>query len=449
MDSGYITVDEVNGREIFYWFIPAETNADTAPLVLWFTGGPGCSGLSALINENGPLKVDPVTKGLKRSDYSWTKYANVLWLEQPAGVGFSYSKTAADYNTNDTQAASDNYKFIQNWLKAFPQFQGRDLWLTGESYAGMYIPTFAYNIVSGSDKALFNQFKGWMLGNPVLFCNPSGLDKAGSLPLQFNRFFYNGLVSWTNFDKWNKLGCNSNVSDACINFFNDVQNAIGVIDQQLALAESVGSNQPDLDPDNLYQDFCLGNGTLDQAHVLNEQCEPTGDLTTLYFNRQDVQKALHAKVGTTWSVCTSNINYNSNYADQGLIPFLKNIFKLKPSLHILYYSGDVDIATVPLQITQACMAQLCDVVTPLKTWRPWRVNGWHAGYVENFDRYTFATVKGAGHEVPTYQPFFALNMFERFLHKQNLDDNVVVPLRAVSKHRRQGDVLRELLNKYQ
>jgi serine carboxypeptidase-like clade 2 len=389
-----------------------------------------------------------VTKGLTRSDYTWTQYANVLWIEQPAGVGFSYSETAADYNTNDTRAASDNYVFIQNWLKKFPQFQGRDFWLTGESYAGMYIPTFAYNIVSGPDKALFDQFKGWMLGNPVLFCNPYGLDASGSLNLQFNRFFYNGLVSYTNYDKWNKLGCPQKVSAACQSFFNDVETAIGVIDQQLASAEdSASGNQPDLDPDNLYQDFCIGNGTLDQAHVLNEACSPIGDLTSNYFNRRDVQQALHAKVGTVWQVCTGNINYDSNLANEGLIPFLKKIFKLKPSLHILYYSGDVDIATVPLQITQACMSQLSDVVTPTKSWRPWRVNGWHAGYVENFDRYTFATVKGAGHEVPTYQPFFALNMFQRFLTKQSLDDVQVAPVKAQPRHRRQGDVLRELLSK--
>jgi len=286
-----------------------------------------------------------------------------------------------------------------------------------------------------------------MVGNPVMFCTPYGLDATGYYPLQFNRYFYDGLISYVNYAKWGKLGCNDKVTNECVKFFNHVQNEIGVIDQQLRVEMTAlaSANQPDLDPDDLFQDFCSGNGTLNQAHLRNEQCAPIGDLTISYFNRADVQASLHAKAGTTWSVCTDGVNYDTNLADEGLIPFLKDIFKLKPELHILYYSGDVDVDTVPTQITQACLSQLEDVVTTKKTWSPWRVNGWHAGYAETYDRYTFATVKGAGHEVPTYQPFLALNMFQRFLQTQTLDDVQGVTVKSLPRHRRQSDSLKQLL----
>jgi len=328
-------------------------------------------------------------------------------------------------------------------LDEFPRFKGRDFWLTGESYAGMYIPTFAYNILTGSDAGIRDQFKGWMLGNPVIFCQSAGLNSDGYYFYQFNRFFYNGLISYSNYNKWRQLGCNDQITSSCVAYFNQVEQQIGVIDQQLGKAKLDGTSQPDLDPDDLYQDFCSGNGTLNQAHPEGQVCDPSGAITVDYLNRPDVQAALHAKVGTDWSVCAT-LDYNSNLAAEGLIPFLKKIFTLKPSLNILYYSGDIDVSTVPLQVTQACLAELSGVTSLTQGWRPWRVNGWHAGYVENFDRYTFATVKGAGHEVPTYQPFFSLKMFQRFLQQQTLDEDVVK--RPYTRSPRQGDVIRSMFH---
>lgn len=74
--------------------------------------------------------------------------ANVLFLESPAGVGFSYSNTTSDYSTNgDRKTAEDNHVFILNWLERFPEYKNRDLYLSGESYAGHYVPQLAHNIL--------------------------------------------------------------------------------------------------------------------------------------------------------------------------------------------------------------------------------------------------------------------------------------------------------------
>jgi len=442
--SGYITVDQTNNRELFYWFAPAEETPETAPLVVWFTGGPGCSGLLALLEENGPLHIDPVTGGLKRNDWSWTRVANVLWLEQPAGVGFSYSDNPADYNTSDTKAASDNYIFLQNWLQAFPQYQGRELWITGESYAGTYVPTLVYNILTGADNGLSKQLKGFMLGNPVIFCKSFGLNRKNYYILQFNKYFYSGLFGFELYNEWVQAGCNTDITGKCMNMFKAAEKQIGAITQQLKHDRTMTgfyTAQPDVDTDDLYQDFCTGNGTLDTTLSADAQCNPLGVLTQNYLNRADVQDALHAKAGTKWEVCTDALNYDSDLANAGMIPFLQKINKLDAPLSILYYSGDVDIATVPTQVTQACLAELKMKVT--SQWKPWRINGWHAGYTETYERYTFATVKGAGHEVPTYQPAIAYNLFSRFLNNQNLDDvaSSRVQIPATIK---QGDILHQM-----
>ncbi|KAJ6700156.1 SERINE PROTEASE FAMILY S10 SERINE CARBOXYPEPTIDASE [Salix purpurea] len=96
--SGYITVDEKQRRSLFYYFVEAETSPASKPLVLWLNGGPGCSSVGAgAFVEHGPFR--PTTgNSLVRNEYSWNKEANMLYLESPAGVGFSYSANDSFYS---------------------------------------------------------------------------------------------------------------------------------------------------------------------------------------------------------------------------------------------------------------------------------------------------------------------------------------------------------------
>lgn len=80
--------------------------------------------------------------------------ANVLFLESPAGVGFSYSNRTSDYNeSGDSKTAADNYVFLLNWLERFPEYKGRDFYISGESYAGHYVPQLAHTILQHNQKA--------------------------------------------------------------------------------------------------------------------------------------------------------------------------------------------------------------------------------------------------------------------------------------------------------
>lgn len=70
-------------------------------------------------------------------------------MESPAGVGFSYSNTSSDYGTNgDRKTAADNYTFLVNWLRRFPEYRSRDFYIAGESYAGHYVPQLAHHILA-------------------------------------------------------------------------------------------------------------------------------------------------------------------------------------------------------------------------------------------------------------------------------------------------------------
>jgi hypothetical protein len=82
------------------------------------------------------VKPDPQSASdVERNAYSWNSAANLLFVDQPVGTGFSYSRWPLDYVTNEKQVAQQLYDFLQAFFVQFPQFAGRPLFITGESYA--------------------------------------------------------------------------------------------------------------------------------------------------------------------------------------------------------------------------------------------------------------------------------------------------------------------------
>ncbi|GAU31478.1 hypothetical protein TSUD_386420 [Trifolium subterraneum] len=136
--AGYVTVNETNGRALFYWFFEAMTKPEEKPLVLWLNGGPGCSSVGyGATQEIGPFLVDTDGKGIKFNNFSWNKEANMLFLESPIGVGFSYSNTTSEYAQ------------------------------LGDDFTGKYVPELAELIIDrNNNSSLHIDLKGILLGNP-------------------------------------------------------------------------------------------------------------------------------------------------------------------------------------------------------------------------------------------------------------------------------------------
>ncbi|KIM53415.1 hypothetical protein SCLCIDRAFT_31895 [Scleroderma citrinum Foug A] len=99
---------------------------------------PGSSSLVGLLFENGPIYIQN-DYSASENQYSWTKVADYVWIDQPVGTGFSTCDSEG-YIFDEDQMASDFMGFLENFVKVFPQLAKRPLYLTGESYAGMYIP---------------------------------------------------------------------------------------------------------------------------------------------------------------------------------------------------------------------------------------------------------------------------------------------------------------------
>jgi len=130
--SGYIRLTKTN-KNYFFWFFESRSDPAKDPLVLWLTGGPGCSSQLALFAENGPCTIDGTNT--KTNKYSWNTKANLLYLDQPSGTGFSYGDERKTHNEKDV--SQDMYLFVTLFLQKFEKYRNLPLFLFGESYAGV------------------------------------------------------------------------------------------------------------------------------------------------------------------------------------------------------------------------------------------------------------------------------------------------------------------------
>ncbi|KAG0565744.1 hypothetical protein KC19_7G011700 [Ceratodon purpureus] len=167
--AGYVNVEGDIGRHLFYYLAESPKNCSGKPLVLWLNGGPGCSSMgNGWAEELGPFHITENGTGLVLNTKSWIRYANLLFLDSPTGVGYSYSDNPEEnHSGGDARTAEDSYTFLIRWLERFPEYKTRDFYITGESYAGHYIPQLAALIHErNKDAELKINLKGIMVGNP-------------------------------------------------------------------------------------------------------------------------------------------------------------------------------------------------------------------------------------------------------------------------------------------
>eukprot|EP00700_Malawimonas_jakobiformis_P003004 EC725415.1.p1 GENE.EC725415.1~~EC725415.1.p1 ORF type:complete len:202 (+),score=24.41 EC725415.1:62-667(+) len=137
--SGYLVANASADSKLFYWFTESQNDPANDPFVLWLQGGPGCSSMIGLFNELGPYKVQPDLT-LQDNPYSWNTVANMLFLDQPVGTGYSYFGRQDGLVINQEQMAENVYTALIAFFGMFPQYLNNPFFITGESYAGKYIP---------------------------------------------------------------------------------------------------------------------------------------------------------------------------------------------------------------------------------------------------------------------------------------------------------------------
>ncbi|KAF3772857.1 Serine carboxypeptidase-like 45 [Nymphaea thermarum] len=342
--AGYITVDRKGERALFYYFVEAETEPSSKPLVIWFNGGPGCSSVGVgAFSENGPFR--PSGNILVRNEYSWNTEANMLYVETPAGVGFSYSRNISDYQgMNDERTGKiyvtsrDNLAFLRRWFVKFPEYKNRDLFITGESYAGHYIPQLAELLIRANKQQKEFNLKGIALGNPLLDFYIDFNSRAEFL-------WSHGLISDSTYRIFSR---NCTYPRYISEYFRGNVSSICV----LVISTVVREMSKFVDAYDVTLDVCISSQKM-QSLVLSPM-QMTGkidvcveDETVNYFNRKDVQRALHARLAgvSEWQVCSSILDYNMLDLAIPTISLLGSI--VKSGIPVLVYSGDQD-SVIPL-----------------------------------------------------------------------------------------------------
>ncbi|CAH1453942.1 unnamed protein product [Lactuca virosa] len=389
--AGYVDVDVKAGRSLFYYFVEADKDADRKPLTLWLNGGPGCSSMGGgAFTELGPFFPQGNGRGLRINKESWNKASNLLFVESPAGVGWSYSNTSSDYTTGDANTARDMHTFLMYWYKKFPSFRSRDLYLTGESYAGHYIPQLAIALLDHNAHSTGFKFKikGVAIGNPLL-----KLDR--DVPAVYEYYWSHGMIS-------DEIGLT--IMNGC-NFedytFASPHNESVALEQELRLKKTVTKM-------SFGVDVCM---SLERR---------------FYFNLPEVQQALHAnrtKLPYSWSMCSGVLNYKDDDGNINILPLLKRIIQNK--IPVWIFSGDQD-SVVPLLGSRTLVRELAhELEFPITVpYGVWFHKGQAGGWVTEYGKLlTFATVRGAAHMVPYAQPSRALHLFSSFIRGIRLPNN--------------------------
>ncbi|XP_029945667.1 lysosomal protective protein [Salarias fasciatus] len=416
--SGYLQTRP--RRYLHYWFVTSQRDPVKDPLVLWLNGGPGCSSLDGFLSENGPFHVRDDGATLYENPFSWNKIANVVYLESPAGVGYSYSDDG-EYSTNDTEVAEDNYRALQNFFAKFPNFTQNEFYIFGESYGGIYAPTLSLQVATGPAKI---NFKGFAVGNGLssFALNDQSLIYFG---------YYHGLFGE---DLWRDLNMNCCDKGSC-DFYNSSSETCRIlVNEAFGIVYNSGLNEY-----ALYLN-CEGYGRSHRgyqwamSHLFknfrkdphtHKVTDPVSSPTSLgivppcinstaqanWLNRGDVRKALHIPdILPAWDICSDDVGMKYKIVHSTMKDEYLKLLSL--GLRALVYNGDTDMACNFLGDQWFVEDLGMEETTKYQTWLH---DKQVAGFYQQFGNITFMTVKGAGHMVPQWAPGPALHLFESFI----------------------------------
>ncbi|KAG0535351.1 hypothetical protein BDA96_04G358900 [Sorghum bicolor] len=402
MYGGYVTIDDNNGRALYYWFQEADTaDPAAAPLVLWLNGGPGCSsiGLGAM-QELGAFRVHTNGESLLLNEYAWNK-------ESPAGVGFSYSNTSSDLSMGDDKMAQDTYTFLVKWFERFPHYKYREFYIAGES--GHFIPQLSQVVYRNRNNSPFINFQGLLVSSGLTNDHE---DMIG----MFESWWHHGLISDETRDSGLKVCPGTSFmhpTPECTEVWNKALAEQGNINPYTIYTPTC-----DREPSPYQRRFWAPHGRAAPPPLMLPPYDPCAVFNSInYLNLPEVQTALHANVSGIveypWTVCSNTIFDQWGQAADDLLPVYREL--IQAGLRVWVYSGDTD-SVVPVSSTRRSLAAL---ELPVKTsWYPWymapterEVGGWSVQY----EGLTYVTVRGAGHLVPVHRPAQAFLLFKQFL----------------------------------
>ncbi|XP_021761068.1 serine carboxypeptidase-like 10 isoform X2 [Chenopodium quinoa] len=320
-ETGYVGVGENEEVQLFYYFVKSEKDPENDPLILWLTGGPGCSGLSGVILEVGPLIFNTSACNwhskaptYQLNPFSWTKVANIIFVDSPVGAGFSYATNPKGYYTDDLLSSRHVHQFLRKWLVDHDGFISNPLYVSGESYCGMTVPIIVQEIINGNKVGIqpILNLQGYILGNPTTWkedSTKSRYDFAHRVSLLSDELYAS-----------TKASCYGTYKDVIMDGINCTQNL-----------QAISNNLDPVYTNHVLQPRCVSNQTCQSSMY---------QLLSYWADDTQVRAVLHIQKGTKgpWVRCNystaytknvgSTIDYHQNFTQEHIRALIFSFFSM-------------------------------------------------------------------------------------------------------------------------
>ncbi|KZV50996.1 serine carboxypeptidase-like 50-like [Dorcoceras hygrometricum] len=394
--SGYLSVNSSTSSAIFYAFYEAQSPYNNTPLsqlpiLIWLQGGPGCSSMIGNFYELGPWRVNQQFS-LDPNPGSWNKIFGLLFLDNPIGTGFSIADSIEEIPRNQYGVAEHLFEAIQKFVALDKSFRSRPIYITGESYAGKYLPALGY----------------YTLHKNALLPSEGRVNLAGVA-------IGNGLT-----DPEIQVGTHA------VHTYN-----LGLInDKEKSLLEKL-----QLEAIELVKSGDWSEATYARTRVLNTLENMTGlatlydfrrlipyqdDLVATFLNNVEAKKALRAKESIIFETCSDVVE---NVLHDDVMKSVRYMVEfLVKNTKVLLYQGQCDLRDGVVS-TLAWVKKMdwegIDEFLEAER-RIWSVGGKLAGYVQKWESLSHVVVLNAGHLVPTDQPVNSRVMIEDWVLEKGL-----------------------------
>lgn len=403
--SGYFTTAPETNNTMFFWYFEAQKPTEpNPPLLIWLQGGPGGSSMFGLFSEMGPYELQPARENGKyeavRRDITWNDKYGMLFIDNPVGAGFSFTTTEDGYCTDTKKCVSENlYSLLQQFYRAFPEQQQSKLYITGESYAGHYVPGIGAYIHNQNQNLPLGDLRIPLAGVAI---GDGWIDPVNMVNAYPDLMYYTGLIGWSQKKTMETL-CHQTTD---LIKQGKMYDAFTVWDKML---------NGDIYPyPNLFHNM---TGLNDYDNYLNTNAPESFEYYAPFLNQPEVQKALH----------TGSVKFPSNPSQceihlmaDFMISFQAEIALLMDNYPVLIYSGQTDVIIGP------SLTEMFLTLVPWKgqqrlqnaersVWRMTDSDPEVAGYATVVDDFSFVMVRNAGHIAPYDQPAACRDMIERFI----------------------------------
>lgn len=475
-----VDVDQPYPINTFFWFFESRKDPHNAPLSIWMNGGPGSSSMIGLLQENGPCRVNPDSNSTELNPWSWNNEVNMLYIDQPNQVGFSYDvPTNGTYNQltgeNDVSGAgfgpdgqvpeqnntflvgtfpsgnnmttangTENsaralWHFAQTWFSEFPAYKPNDdrvnIWT--ESYGGRYGPGFtaffqeqnkkiASGSLPGQEEKEYHYIHLDTLG--IMNGCVDLLTQAPYYPeMAYNNTYGIQAINQTLYEKamhaWNKPGGAKDLIIECRRLAAEgdpgMTGGNATVNKACLRASSFSSNEVE----GAYTKFS-GRGYYDISHLKQDPFPPNYFLG--FLSQHWVQGALGVPINFTESVTSvgNAFDASGDYARADTHGYIHDLaYILDSGVKVAMMYGDRDYACpwnggeeVSLRVQHAQAAQF-----RAAGYAPVHTNASYVGgLVRQHGNFSFTRVFESGHEVPAYQPQTAYEVFHRAVFNKDI-----------------------------